>query len=296
KDHKRQNFFLKNKLKDILKERDFDYIQVENLCTAPVLEGIKTNSKKIIDFMEICSYLKNSSKERFLIRKYERKISKVYDIAICCSEVDKKRLSELGYCNVFVVPNGVDFIHFKFTKKKPLKNKSEKSLLFVGGLYHKQNFEAVKYFFKKIYPLLNKDIQINIIGKCDKSKFIDEKGFENVNFLGFVKDIRSYFENSIFICPLLDGGGTRLKILTAFSLGSPVVSTSKGAEGIECFNGGNILLANSPEAFVKNINNLLENPTLYKKIRTNALKLVKEKYLWGSIVKNYNSFLKNITT
>jgi glycosyltransferase involved in cell wall biosynthesis len=48
--------------------------------------------------------------------------------------------------------------------------------------------------------------------------------------------------------PLRAGGGTRLQILEAMALGTPVVATSKEAEGLLVRHGENILLVDSPAA------------------------------------------------
>jgi len=57
---------------------------------------------------------------------------------------------------------------------------------------------------------------------------------ENIIFTGLVKKIEDYINASDFvICPLLYGGGTRIKIIETLACGKPVISTSMGAEGIK---------------------------------------------------------------
>jgi glycosyltransferase involved in cell wall biosynthesis len=84
------------------------------------------------------------------------------------------------------------------------------------------------------------------------------------------------------------------------ALHTPVVTTHKGAEGLDVKHGLNILIADSPDEFAGNIIKLLNDPNLQQKLANNAYKLVQEKYEWsivmpkfinlvGSTISKYNS-------
>jgi len=48
----------------------------------------------------------------------------------------------------------------------------------------------------------------------------------------FVDDVRPYLDaGSIYICPTVDGGGTRLKIVDALAMAKPLVATAMAVEG-----------------------------------------------------------------
>jgi len=288
--HNYQIFCLRKELLKLLKKRNFDYIQVEHSFFGKVLDGINTQSIKILDFQNVYSFMENNSDEMIKIRRYESGLSKKYDIALCCSEIDKKRLASLGYKNVLIVPNGVNISEYRYTEK--INNPT--SLLFIGTFLYGPNIKGIKYFLNQILPLLPKDLKINLIGSYRNRDFQDFLKNKNVIFHGFVDDINPFLKNAIFICPLLDGGGTRLKILTAFAAGSPVVSTTKGAEGIECTNNKDILIADSPKFFAKRIKDLLSNQDLFIKLKHNAFELVKKKYSWDITCKNYIKYLKSL--
>ena len=51
------------------------------------------------------------------------------------------------------------------------------------------------------------------------------------------------------VVPLRVGGGTRIKVLEAFSFKRPVVSTTLGVEGLEVDNEKHILIADHPQHF-----------------------------------------------
>jgi len=97
--------------------------------------------------------------------------------------------------------------------------------------------------------------------------------------------------------PLKIGSGTRLKIFESMAYGKPVVSTTLCAEGIETKDRENIFIADTPEEFVKKIVLLHRDRKLYESIKTNARKLVEEKYDWKKISEKlentYSHFLSN---
>ncbi len=290
KDHNYHVFVLKESLKELLKNKKFDYIQVEHSFLGDVLKDIHDPSYKIIDFHNVHSQVTIPSLSFDM--KYEKNLSKIYNTALCCSENEKKYLEGMNWENIIIVPNGVDIQYFKPDKKTD----DVKNLIFIGDLKYQPNREGVKYFLDAFHPLLPENLKINILGSYRRKDFIKERKLKNVEFYGFVKDIRPFFNNSLFICPILKGGGTRIKILTSFASGVPVISTSKGAEGIIYKDGENILIANTPEKFAEKIKKLTYDRDLFRKISESARILVEEKYNWEKIVERYyfdlNSFIK----
>jgi glycosyltransferase involved in cell wall biosynthesis len=87
------------------------------------------------------------------------------------------------------------------------------------------------------------------------------------------------------------GGGTRLKILEAMALGTPVVSTSKGAEGLNVTSDENILIADGPAQFADAVLCLLNNQTLRSKLSANGRRLVGERYSWETCAQRLEHLL-----
>ena len=84
-----------------------------------------------------------------------------------------------------------------------------------------------------------------------------------ITFTGFVNNIADLLATSdVGIAPLLQGSGTRLKILEYFSSGIPVVSTSVGAEGLVTENRQNIFIDDNLENFAEHIIQLLKDKAL----------------------------------
>jgi glycosyltransferase involved in cell wall biosynthesis len=67
-----------------------------------------------------------------------------------------------------------------------------------------------------------------------------------VTIHGSVPDVRPYFDAAMaVVVPLLEGGGTRLKILEAAASGKAIVSTSLGAEGLKLRHDDELLIADT---------------------------------------------------
>jgi len=79
------------------------------------------------------------------------------------------------------------------------------------------------------------------------------------------------------------GGGTRLKILEAMALGTPVVSTSKGAEGLHLEHGKDLMIADSPEDFANAVILVMRDRKLQNQLMENAIQTVTSLYSWNGI-------------
>jgi len=71
-----------------------------------------------------------------------------------------------------------------------------------------------------------------------------------VETLGFVDDLRdAYGKSSCAVVPLLQGGGTPLKLIEALAYGLPVVATARAAAALGLHDGEHCLTATGAEDF-----------------------------------------------
>lgn len=188
-----------------------------------------------------------------------------------------------GESKIRVVPNGVDLSYFT---QRPDPGGSR--LLFCGRLDQLANKGAITYFFNSIWPQLSarvKNLEIEVVGKNPPTWLLElSRRDPRVQVPGFVDDVRPYFQKAtIFVCPILDGGGTRLKILDALAMGMPIVSTSFAASGLGLRDELHLLLADTPERFVDKIMRLLVDADLRQRLARGAVDVVRETYSWDTI-------------
>ncbi len=233
------------------------------------------------------------------LRRYESRIYSRFDLALVCSKKDVARAQtyiRLSGESIGMTPNGVDLSYLYPTATPQQKGK----LIFNGALTYEPNLDAMQFFLGDIFPrVLVKapHAHIDITGKTEGvglSKLQQANG--RVNFTGYLEDIRpAIIESEVCVVPLRMGAGTRVKILEAMALGTPVVSTSKGAEGLEVEPETHLLIADDPEDFARQTLRLLEDDSLRASLRQNALQLVREKYNWEKIGSDLSQLVRKVT-
>lgn len=229
-------------------------------------------------------------------KDYVTRIWPSYDKVIVMSDVDKEKLLTINAgMNISVVPNGVDTEYFQSAGYRKSNNNK---LAFLGGSLHYPNVDALMYFLKEIYPQVNQeiaDISLTVIGEFTENSILNLNN--SVHFTGYVDDIRPYLnECTLLIVPLRIGGGTRLKILEAMSLGIPVVSTSIGCEGIDAEKDKDIIIADSAQDFAESIKAVLKDESLRFSLSRNGRRLIKQKYNWENIVFRLEKIYQNELT
>jgi len=106
---------------------------------------------------------------------------------------------------------------------------------FGGQMYY--NGDAIWYFMKEIYPLIDDDIPLTIAGRFiphDLRDMVrkDKMLSDYVTFVGSPKDIRPLYEEArLMIAPHLYGAGIQYKVSEALSVGVPVIMSNLTANG-----------------------------------------------------------------
>jgi glycosyltransferase involved in cell wall biosynthesis len=228
------------------------------------------------------------------LERYERRVGADFHMHFACSSNDRDRLGELlPGVRIEVVPNGVDLDYFV-----PAANPSRiaRRLVFAGRLSWYPNDSAMRMFLKDVWPLLiarMPDVSITIIGKGASAPLAAAAaGDTRIALPGFVPDVRPYIDEAqIYVCPIFDGGGTKLKILDALAMGAAIIAHPIACEGIDVTAGENVLFASTPQEFRDSIVRLLEDPQLAARLRRNARKLAEERYSFVHIGANLASLL-----
>ncbi len=96
------------------------------------------------------------------------------------------------------------------------------------------------------------------------------------------------------VAPLRFGGGTRLKILEAMALGTPVVSTAKGAEGLVFREPDAVEIADDPAAFARAVVDLLEYVERRARQGQRARAAVRD-YDWARLQTRYLHLIDEVT-
>ncbi len=310
----------RKKLKVLLQKQSFDIIQFEGLSMAPYVSVVSYHTKAPVIFRphnaefliwQRMAYAENNPfrKIYFLllsrqIQKYEKKTAGIFKTILPISPEDNLIFRKWNpSALVLTIPYGLDI--------PPIKKESPSPpmpvLLFLGALDWLPNITGLLWFLKNVWPLLTRDIpgiRLKIAGRNPGEKLIrqirlitkDPDGnHAGIDFLGEIDSTAIFYQSgSVFIVPLLAGGGIRIKILKAMAGKKAVVSTTIGATGIPVTSGHDIMIADQPETFIQAIKKLINNPGLFQKITENALFLLQEHFNEKRIIDNLDKFYRSL--
>ena len=289
---------LETSLTKALAENNYDAIHLDTIGLWPYVANL--DIPLILNHHNIESQMlqRRASKTSWplsqYIRSQESKLQKLEiqagakaRINVTCSRDDGQRLSELGIDNVAEVPNGVDLSYF--TRRQNYQaTESGIDLIFAGGLEWYPNRDAMIFFAKKVWPQLKAKPQaatMTVVGR-GSIPLLNNIAATDSSFkvAGFVPDVRTYLEQaSIYVCPIRDGGGTKLKVLDALGMGIPLIAHPIACEGINVRNGEHVIFAETPKQFCDAILSLSADPELKMKLSANGRQLIEEQYCYNKI-------------
>lgn len=230
---------------------------------------------------------------------YERKLYSYFDVVSMVSHTDQQavRATFPGYKGrLEVIPNGVDLE----TRPCGLTAPTPETIVFNGALRYYANAEAMRFFCSQALPLIwqqRPKTRLIITGRYDRAELNWLPSDPRITMTGYLEDVRPAVAGAwMAVAPLLEGGGTRLKILEAMALGTPVVATSKGAEGLEVTPGKELLIANDAPGLADHCLRLLGDANLREEIARSARQLVEQHYNWQMIGERFCELVEQAAT
>lgn len=224
--------------------------------------------------------------QRTVIRRYESRLGQKADVTFATSDSDRDFLQRMNRTGRFVVAgNGVDLDYFSPRQRESFNQPP--AILFVGTMFYKPNYQAVRFLLREVFPRVRRQIPeatCHLVGKTMDHDFAElHQPDAGVFMHGYVPDIRPYLQRcQTMAVPLFIGSGTRIKILETMASGTPVVSSSVGAEGLRCLDGENIVIADSADDFASAIVSLLLDRDRCRRIGAAGRRLVEKEYTWDA--------------
>jgi len=200
---------------------------------------------------------------------------------ICMTVPDANELRKFApSVPIYTINTGVDLDYFR----PPEQPSEEARLVFVGAFQHLPNVEAMLYFYGEVLPLIRDKmpgVELLIVGSDPPPPIVSLTAVPGIHVTGFVPDIRPYMAaSSVYVVPLRLGVGIRGKILEAWSMKMPVVSTSIGCAGLKYENGRNLLVGDSPQEFARQTLSLLNDPAERRRLGEEGRKTAEQYYSW----------------
>ena len=238
--------------------------------------------------------MEENSVKRWYVRRQWRKFEKFERWAfahalwtVAVSEDDAALIRDTldGTEQTEVVDNGVDT---EFFRPQRDVERDPYRLAFIGSLDWRPNQDGVKLLLDSIFPLVKAAeprARLSIVGRnppdwiCERAARIP-----GVQVFGNVPDVRPFLATSgMTVVPLRVGGGSRLKILESLAMGTPVVSTRVGAEGLRLEAGEHLMVTRDETDMAEAILGAMRDPDAAMDRADDAQRFILREYDWAPL-------------
>jgi glycosyltransferase involved in cell wall biosynthesis len=214
------------------------------------------------------------------MKEYERRNMERFDVVVAVSDRDAEIFRrDYGLGRSHVIPTGVDLEFFGYHSPE-----REGEIVFTGSMDWMANQDAISFFMDDVWPRIVEeypDAHMTVIGRAPPGTLVRRASSRGLNwtFTGFVDDVRTHMRGAaVSVIPLRIGGGTRLKAYEAMAMGTPLVSTSIGVEGLPVGDGEHYLMADSAADFASAVVGLLKDRERRERIARAARSFVDENF------------------
>jgi sugar transferase (PEP-CTERM/EpsH1 system associated) len=296
-------------LRDTLTAFPPDVVQVEGLELSPYLPAIRAaapaarvvfdahNAEYLLQRRALAADL--SQPRRWLAAAYsalqaprlarlEARVVSAVDAVLCVSDEDAAALRAIAPgITPTVIPNGIDGADYDGVSSSGAAVQPPR-LVFTGKMDYRPNVDAALWFASEILPRVRAAqpaVEFHIVGQQPAPAVRRLDGRPGVVVTGAVPDTRPHIAGAaVYVAPLRMGGGTRFKLLEAFALARPVVSTPLGAEGFPVASERELLLAEDAPAFAAAVLRALSDPQLAARLGAAGRRFAREHYDWSAIM------------
>jgi glycosyltransferase involved in cell wall biosynthesis len=223
------------------------------------------------------------------LKRFERAVCLAADSVVAVSTADAAALSALDPSLApAVIPNGVDVRRYA-PVDPDMPGLPRFDLLFSGTMDYRPNVDAARWLVGTVWPRLRQQwpaLSLGLVGQRPTAA-VHALGLQpGVAVTGAVPDDRPYLWGATtYVVPMRYGGGARLKLLNALAAGRAIVATTMGAEGVAVQHGRDVLLADTPAQWQRQLERVLGEPELRARLGQAALATAL-RYDWGALVRH----------
>lgn len=218
-------------------------------------------------------------RKRYL--RWERRVFGLAEHVIAVTDADAQVIAQATESPVGVVINGVDAAAFAEVVPDP----SARRILFVGNYEYAPNIAAVEWTVSTIMPMVWErypDARFAVCGYALPARWQSQFPDQRIEWHGFVKDLLEIQARStLFLGPLRDGGGSKLKVLEAMAASLPLVSTLEGVSGLSVQQGSEALIGETAGELARHVVTLLGDPGLARRIGNSGRMYAARRHDWS---------------
>jgi glycosyltransferase involved in cell wall biosynthesis len=254
-----------------------------------------------VEYARLKAQVPELSNEQFRnLQAIEIDLCNCSDAVICVSDNDRQQLLNDGVKPglLHTIPHGFNPEPYTLPAINELREQfglPENAVLmaFHGTFSYPPNRDALQVFSEILLPQLeHTDLPFHVIaiGRNPPRDTLHP----NIHFTGSVDEVGPWLKAcDMAVIPLREGGGTRMKIIDCFAASLPVVSTSKGIEGIPVVNQREAIISDDWINMVNEIIGLAESRERRDQLSAAAQEFAADMD-WKSITRRYLSIFSAI--
>jgi len=222
-----------------------------------------------------------------MTRTDERRAWRTARMVVGVTPEDVDTIAEIvGPARVRLVPNGADHVSADATGE-PDEKPCAALLVFVGNFAYPPNAAAAHELIDRILPAVRARVgtaSLALVGSGPPRSLLDAAAWcEAVTVTGPVRDVVPWLRAAtLVIAPLRIGGGVKVKILEALTMGKAVITTSVGAHGLHRLPPGSLVLADDPHGFARAVVRLLTDEPARRRQEARARLAARELPTWDA--------------
>jgi glycosyltransferase involved in cell wall biosynthesis len=265
--------------------KPYDIVHLEQLWTGWL--GLEYPEKVVINVHYLFSLDRTFEQNRhwetqlrrFFTDRSEKKLLKTFRRIITLSDPLAERISQTNpQAHVYKIPLGIDYSLYPFMEERAANLQPIIGL--IGGFDWTPSYDAGARLLTRLWPEIKRIIpetKLQIIGRSARSAFSAFTHMDDVEIYQDVPDTLPYFAKlDVMLYAPTAGSGMKVKVMEAFALGTPVVTTVCGMEGIPAIDGVHAGICEDDPGLIARTVELLNNPELQNQRRLKARDLLEQ--------------------
>lgn len=242
------------------------------------------------------------ARESRKLLEFERRVAHECEATVLAATHEAeffRQLAPESATRIFDICNGVDSDYF--SPEHELANPYDNDVMpivFTGAMDYWPNIDAVEWFAREVFPTIRKQHRsawFYIVGMRPVARLNRLRQTEGITITGGVPDVRPYLAHAaVAVAPLRISRGIQNKVLEAMAMGLPVVISTQAAEGISARAGEEVLVADSAEAYIREVTRALAG-SVAQQVGRAARSRVVTSYSWPANLERLVHLLENGT-
>jgi len=263
-----------SQIQEWLQGKYYDVALLEHFWVAPYVHLLRHHARRLVlDLHNVESELMGQLFQS-AARRMETKLLPLFDTVLVTSSEDAARIPVKSVIYPNCIPD------------TPMPVRQEQFAIGMSANFEFfPNLLGVRWFARRVWPTLRQGfpgLEWRLIGKNPEAVSRWTSGDPQIVTSGPIPDaIAEIARCRAAVVPIHYGSGTRLKILEAWAAGTPVISTSKGCEGLNAETGEALVVADTPSAFTDGISQVLTDTSIAERLRSGGRARLCQDFVWS---------------